>query len=97
MSDHAVQQYRARVDPGGMFKDIETAIRESSKLHKGDVGPFPFARRPHTVYAHHNDALYVMEPIGSGDYRLITVIHREQYLSRLGGPTLLKRRKKQRT
>jgi len=76
VTDHAVLRWKQRVSNGEQFTvyDIIDCIRAAQVIKKSENLPFNTVRQPNTVYAQFQEALFICEPMGIDEYKLITVI-----------------------
>lgn len=77
ITDHAIMRWKERIDSVNFTEeDIRRSIAESIIIKKNEPLPFATARVPNTIYSLHNEIMFIMQPIDINDYKLITVVNK---------------------
>ena len=76
VTDHALLRWKQRVSNGESFTvhDIINCVRAAAVIKRSETLPFNTVRQPNTVYAQFQEVLFICEPIGIDEYKVITVI-----------------------
>lgn len=76
VTDHAMIRWKERVsnDPYLRVHTIIDVVKKASVLKKNEPLPYKTPRQKNTIYAMHEDILFILESITIEEYNLITVI-----------------------
>lgn len=74
ITDHALIRWRERINTLATVEDIKEVIKKASIIKKNESIPVLITRCEKTVYALHDEIIFVLEPLQKNEYKLITVI-----------------------
>lgn len=78
VTDHALLRWSQRVNENDTVWDIKSAIRQSKVIKKTDLLPYSMPRLAGSVYSYDGNVMFVMEPIAINEYRLVTVVSKNE-------------------
>lgn len=82
VTNHAYKRWIERASIRGSSSDEEITdfVKKSKVIKRHQDIPYAAKKMPNMVYAVYKDCLFVLEPVTSEEYRLITIINENAFI-----------------